>query len=123
MFKRYLIESPRYRGSPYFRTADSSDWFTLMGKPELAKSGKWPDNGVPPVRIDCLAVTVGTATRYAETVSVQAWVTPKPVKTRKDWQGKDVKVKSSQHRIMCECPGCGRVMGAGRLFQHKCKGK
>lgn len=35
--------------------------------------------------------------------------------------GQTIKVKSSTHRVMCKCPGCGRVMGIGRLAQHRCK--
>jgi len=41
--------------------------------------------------------------------SVMVWVSPAKV-------GRTY--KSSQHRVMCECPHCGDVLSAGRLHQH-----
>lgn len=28
--------------------------------------------------------------------------------------------KRSTHRVFCQCPGCGKGLSAGRLFQHRC---
>lgn len=28
--------------------------------------------------------------------------------------------KRSTHRVFCQCPGCGKGLSAGRLFQHVC---
>lgn len=57
---------------------------------------------------------------------VRVWVTPAPA--RRDPEslpkfGPSVRTsgKSSTHRVMCECPTCGAVLSAGRLFQHRCK--
>lgn len=58
----------------------------------------WPDEGMSPRMVD----------------GIKVWVTPRAPKA-----GAGVR-KSSTHRVLCECPGCGDVMSAGRLFQHKC---
>jgi hypothetical protein len=57
---------------------------------------KWPEAGLPPIVLQ----------------GIKVWVKPF-VRT----PGR----KSSAHRVMCECPSCGKVMSAGRLFQHVCK--
>lgn len=71
----------------------------LMQKLKLVKH-KWPDEGVPPTMVD----------------GIKLWVNPRAPKADRALGIK----KSSTHRVMCECPGCGDVLSAGRLFQHKC---
>jgi hypothetical protein len=56
----------------------------------------WPDAGLP--------------ARVVQGIKV--WVAPKVVRPGR---------KSSKHRVMCACPGCGRVFSVGRLAQHVCK--
>lgn len=51
---------------------------------------------------------------------VNVWVLPFMPKFRKGYDGNPVRVKSSTHRVMCSCPGCGTAMSVGRLHQHKC---
>ena len=59
----------------------------------------------------------GMAPRYIQ--GVRVWVAPVRVNLGLNWRGRPR--KSSQHRVMCECPGCGRVLSLGRLAQHVCK--
>jgi hypothetical protein len=63
----------------------------------------WPDAGMSPRMVD----------------GIKVWVTPRAEKANRALGIK----KSSTHRVMCECPGCGLAMSAGRLFQHKCDAK
>jgi hypothetical protein len=88
--------SPRYEG----RHAHSPDMQILLARAHdnvaLVKGNKWPELGLPPVVVQ----------------GIKVWVNPM------------VRVpgrKSSKHRVMCECPDCGAVLSAGRLFQHVCK--
>jgi hypothetical protein len=53
-------------------------------------------------------------------VEIRVWVAVHVPKFRKDYYGRDVRVKSSSHRVRCACPGCGAELSAGRLFQHVC---
>jgi len=71
----------------------------IMKKLGITKE-KWPDSGLAPVMVD----------------GIKVWVNPANPKQNRALGIK----KSSTHRVMCECPGCARVMSAGRLFQHKC---
>lgn len=95
---RHAILSPRY---PQYRDrpATNTDMLLILGEIHQATfpGGKqWPDAGLPPTVVQ----------------GVKVWVNP------------IVRVpgrKSSKHRVMCECPGCGTVLSAGRLFQHVCK--
>lgn len=64
------------------------------------KGTKWPDDGMAPRMVD----------------GIKVWVTPRAPAANRQLGIK----KSSTHRVMCECPGCGDHMSAGRLFQHKC---
>lgn len=75
---------------------------TLLGLPYKAKL---PILGMPARTIQGVKVWVNSAL-------------PKQVVDR--W-GKQHIVKSSTHRVMAECPHCGKVMSAGRLHQHICK--
>jgi len=52
---------------------------------------------------------------------VEVWVDPFIPRTAKFTDGVVREVKTSRHRIMCRCPGCGWVGSFGRLFQHKCR--
>ena len=47
---------------------------------------------------------------------IKVWVTPRAEPANK---ALDVR-KSSTHRVLCECPTCGHVLSAGRMFQHNC---
>jgi hypothetical protein len=76
---------------------------TLLGLPYKAKL---PKEGMEPRVIQ----------------GVKVWVTPFVPKMGIDrWSGKIVKIKSSTHRVMAECPDCGMHLSAGRLHQHVCK--
>jgi hypothetical protein len=53
---------------------------------------------------------------------IKVWVTPYVARTYVEpWSGMARRVKSSKHRVMAECPHCGKHLSAGRLHQHKCK--
>ena len=67
-----------------------------------------PDQGMP---MRTFVALDRTADAF---VSLQVWVTP--VRDRSPGPG-----KSSAHRVMCCCPGCGRAISVGRLSQHVCK--
>jgi hypothetical protein len=87
-----IIESPRFPGWH----AQNTDMLNIIGAAHgnpLLK--KWPDAGFPPVVIQGISV----------------WVRP-----IRRVPGK----KSSAHRVMCECPKCGKVLSVGRLHQHVC---
>lgn len=53
----------------------------------------------------------GMSPRMVEGIKV--WVTP--LEGERPGEG-----KRNGARIMCECPGCGHHVSAGRLAQHKC---
>jgi hypothetical protein len=70
---------------------------------------KWPDAGIAPTELTG-ARNYKRGHLNVEGVSVRVWVLPY----------QDTGRKSSKHRAMCACPGCGREMSVGRLFQHVC---
>ena len=84
----------RLDGAPW--PANVNDLMRKLGVPKH----KWPDEGLAPVMVD----------------GIKVWVTPANPKMDK---AAGVP-KSSAHRVMCECPGCARIVPAGRLAQHKC---
>lgn len=45
---------------------------------------------------------------------VRVWVAPTKIR----WANNGRRFKSSQHRVMCECPACGHRFSAGRFHQH-----
>ena len=51
----------------------------------------------------------GAPRRYVDGVAY--WINPLPLGP--------VRHKRSTHRVMCECPVCGKTLSAGRLPQHK----
>lgn len=61
------------------------------------KTHDWPPEGMGAQMVD----------------GIKVWVLPKA----------ESLTKSSTHRAMCQCPGCGDIMSAGRLHQHKCNAK
>lgn len=95
--KHIGFRSPRYEGRP----AHTGDMQLLLaqahGNMALVGGSKWPELGLPPVQVQ----------------GVKVWVEP--------FQRRPGVRKSSKHRVMCECPNCGHVLSAGRLFQHVCK--
>jgi hypothetical protein len=79
-----------------FRSVVNSKW--NMHSDEMLKAlgvRKLPRDGMEPRQIQGITV----------------WVTPAVT-----FAGR----KSSKHRVMCECPDCGKQMSAGRLHQHVC---
>lgn len=99
---KYTIRDPRCGNWP----CHNSELMVLVAnavlekdkvKIEFPSGSKWPDTGILPVIVQ----------------GVKVWVNPIPaVKPPR---------KSSKHRAMCECPGCGQEMSVGRLHQHKCE--
>lgn len=89
-----------------FVRLDGSNWpvhnHHMMEKMGVT-GGKWPDAGLPPRMVD----------------GIKVWVNPRAPKADRALGVR----KSSTHRVMCECPGCGDHMSAGRLFQHRCDAK
>lgn len=96
----------RFIYNPEFphRPASSRVVNMLLG---LRDGQKLPVEGMPPREIQ----------------GVKVWVTPLPPHPDKDkprglfgsmW-------KRSTHRVLCECPDCGKVLSIGRLAQHVCK--
>lgn len=55
----------------------------------------WPDAGVPAMEVQ----------------GIKVWVEPRDHALRYNRAGKLI-------RTLCECPRCGKVMAAGRLWQH-----
>lgn len=92
-----MIKSPR-PGQGHAHTADMVKLLSEAHQREVRKGGHWPDEGLLPVTVQGFMV----------------WVVP-----IERIPGK----KSSRHRVLCECPGCGVVLSVGRLHQHKCKVK
>lgn len=85
----------RLDGAPW--PAQNGD---MLKKLDMPEASKLPEEGIPPRMVD----------------GIKVWVTPANPK-------KNLALgirKSSVHRVLCECPGCGRVVSAGRLAQHKC---
>lgn len=83
----------------------SSEMRVLLG---LGPKDKLPFNGMLPRKIQ----------------GVTVWVEPAaPKMVRNKLTNEMVRVKSSKHRVMAECPRCKRGMSAGRLHQHICKEK
>lgn len=73
----------------------------------LKRGDKLPAAGMPAQQIQGYKVWVEPA--------------PPPLYHYGRYGGPLIKVKSSKHRIMVECPYCTQVMSVGRLHQHKCK--
>ncbi len=83
--------------------AHTNELRKLLG---LADKAKLPAAGLAPVVVQGIKVWIEPA--------------PAPVMRTIQWSGKQVVAKSSTHRVMAECPHCGKHMSAGRLQQHKC---
>lgn len=87
--------------------ANNRDFKELFG---IDPNAHWPKGGIPARIMD----------------GIKVWVKPAKVpveRTRWDYRsGKTVGsyVKTSNHRVMAECPECKQVLSAGRLHQHKC---
>lgn len=60
----------------------------------LSHKAKWPQAGIEP--------------RFLHGVKV--WVNPLNPNRK----------SAREHRVMCECPKCGKQMSLGRLHQHVC---
>lgn len=52
-------------------------------------------------------------------VEVSVWVIPLVYPRQRTSTGRVL--KRSDHRVLCECPGCREIVSAGRLFQHVCR--
>lgn len=92
---------------PFLRAPDHPIWNAqhnhvrqMLGLPK-----KLPREGVPPQVIQ----------------GIKVWVNPAGPRIMVDKWGKERVLKSSTHRVMAECPLCGKHMSAGRLHQHKCQ--
>ena len=93
---KYPLHNPLYD----YRPMHSRDMLVQLGVTKLPKEGM-PERLIHGIRV---------------------WVVPHvPVMGLERWSNKPKLVKSSKHRVMCACPGCGQTVPAGRLFQHKCK--
>ncbi len=101
---RYQVRSLTY---PRF-LAQNIDFYTMLG----AKRQRWPEKGIKPKVLDCVRLENDNGVKTEGTAKVLAWVTEQPYTGH----------KSSIHRVLCLCPGCGRVLGLGRLAQHACDG-
>jgi hypothetical protein len=53
-------------------------------------------------------------------VEIMVWVTALVGEAKRSPSG--YAHKRSTHRVFCQCPGCGKGLSAGRLFQHVCPG-
>lgn len=82
--------------------AHSGDVMEMLG---LKRGGHLPDEGMPARVIQ----------------GIKVWVEPTPGPKYDACWGRPR--KSSAHRVMCECPDCGKHMSVGRLHQHVCKDK
>lgn len=85
-------------------TAQSGQINDLLG---LGPKGKLPEAGMSPRYLS--GVEKG---REEFCVSIKVWVTPLVRKAN---------LRTSVHRVMCECPECGATLSIGRLRQHVCK--
>lgn len=99
---------PSYPGRP----VHSHIMKGLLG---LASSDKLPREGMPP-----RFVQATEKSRFGHTVhwDVKVWVNPLVGEAEPGTYRR--LAKRSTHRVMCECPHCGKQMSAGRLFQHSC---
>lgn len=81
----------------------SIDFVKLLG----SKNTKLPPQAIQPRIVQAMERkddgTVGP-------VGVTVWADEAPTGPR----------KNATHRVKCKCPGCGDIVSAGRLFQHKC---
>lgn len=75
-------------------------------------NAKLPREGLPPREVQGVR-NYRRGDRVAEAVFITVWV--KPSAAGEGMRG------SRPHRIVCACPGCGREMSVGRLFQHVCE--
>ena len=79
-------------------TADSAAMLKLIG----VTGPKLPKEAIEP--------------RYIQ--GIRVWVEPHvPRYSKRD---PSVELKTSKHRVLCECPNCGHVLSVGRLHQHLC---
>lgn len=79
-----------------------------------------PDYPSRPVHAHTMAQLLGVTGNYPavglpprEVQGIRVWVNPLPPRGPGER-------KRSTHRVRCLCPGCGRELSAGRLFQHDC---
>ncbi len=105
--KRYKIQAldPRFGR----RAAQESDMAKILGR----QGGHWPDAGMPAQEVMGIEVPKPGEINIAA-VPIKVWVNPvtRPAEARG---------KSSKHRVMCNCPGCGKEFSVGRLAQHVCR--
>lgn len=93
-------------GREWTRSAHYDEVRAMLGLPDGAKL---PAEGMPPRRIQ----------------GIMVWVTPlmgPRVPRRVGRWGRVLERKSSRHRVLAQCPDCGKVLSVGRLGQHKCRG-
>lgn len=64
-----------------------------------------------------LKLVMGVPHKFLGRMPADYETQPQYVGNVKVWITKS-KGPGSQHRVMCECPHCTKVMGAGRLHQH-----
>lgn len=84
--------------------AHSREVRVMLGLPEDAKL---PREGMEPRRIQGI------------TVWVLPLMGPRVPKRIGRWN-RPLERKSSRHRVLAECPDCGKVLSVGRLHQHRC---
>lgn len=101
MVRVYRVESVRYPG----QRATDPDIGLLLDR----KGDKWDDGGVMRTVVPG---SVYRANLPPVACDVAIWVMPKQETNAR---------KSSKHRVMCECPGCGKTLSVGRLRQHRCE--
>ena len=92
---------------PDGRTRQNSDMLAILG----LGGSKLPKEGMPEFTV----VGVRNFKRgdlNAEIAHITVWVNPVPPEGKRS---------RSQHRMMCRCPGCSKVLSVGRLHQHVCK--
>lgn len=82
----------------------STDFVKLLG----VTSTKLPKTAISPREVlACENKMDGTV----RPVNVTIWADEAPANLGR---------KNVSHRVKCKCPGCGDIMSAGRLFQHRC---
>ena len=92
MQSKFYVPDPLYPRYP----ARSDTVKMLLG---LRPADKLPEAGMPP---QYLPATEGT---------VKVWVAPLVRKAN---------IRTSVHRVLCECPKCNTTVSIGRLAQHVC---
>ena len=89
--------------------AQSAEINKLLG---LREKEKLPDAGMPVLHLPALQVDKDR--NVVASRAVKVWVNPIVRK---------VNIRTSKHRVMCECPDCGMHLSVGRLAQHVCSTK